>query len=102
MTQRATHRAAALRAVDSYPRHRLHVEADADPGALLRLLEPFAVCGVMPARILVESAPGGSGLNADLSFTAPPEIAERLLARVAALVPVRAARLVLAAPVLAA
>jgi len=83
------------------PRHRLLVEADAHPGALLRLLEPFAIHEVQPIRLRVDGPADGridpfepAAMHAEIAFAAPEEVAERLRARIDAMVPVRAARLV--------
>lgn len=81
-------------------RHRLVVEADAHPNLMLRLLEPFSVHNVQPTRVRMEAAeaPLDSGhlglLRAELSFTAPTDLAERLWARIDVMVPVRNSLLV--------
>ncbi len=83
-----------------YPRHRLAVEADAHPNALLRVLEPFAIHDVLPFRIHVDHAAEvrpaltePDALHAEIGFTAPVEVAERLCARLAAMPVVREVRL---------
>lgn len=72
-------------------RHRLLVEADADPNVLLRLMEPFAIHDVMPAAMRLDTP--ATTLRAEIVFDAPAPLAERLRARIEAMVPVRRARL---------
>lgn len=71
--------------------HRLVVEADADPNVLLRLLEPFVIHDVLPHAIHSAHLEGESGpvLSVELEFSAEPDLAARLEARLAAMVPVR-------------
>ncbi|MBS7537895.1 hypothetical protein [Ancylobacter lacus] len=83
-----------------YPRHRLAVEADAHPNALLRVLEPFAIHDVLPFRIRVDGAAATrpaliapAALHAEIGFAAPVEVAERLCARLASMPVVREVRL---------
>ncbi|MDQ0511475.1 hypothetical protein [Ancylobacter amanitiformis] len=82
-------------------RHRLVVEADAHPNLMLRLLEPFAIHNVQPTRVRLD-APEDERLDptdlrtlrAEIGFTAPVELAERLWARIDVMVPVRSSHLV--------
>ena len=60
--------------------HRLTVDAEADPNALLRLLEPFVIHAVLPVRLA--SRADDAGLYAEIDFHAAPEVAERLAARI--------------------
>lgn len=82
-------------------RHRLVVEADAHPNLMLRLLEPFAIHNVQPTRVRLDGPederldPADLGnMRAEIAFTAPVELAERLWARIDVMVPVRASHLV--------
>ncbi|MBS7543515.1 hypothetical protein [Ancylobacter oerskovii] len=82
-------------------RHRLVVEADAHPNLMLRLLEPFAVHDVQPTRVRMDGPADGAVdmadlglLRAEIAFTAPVEVAERLWSRIDVMVPVRASHLV--------
>lgn len=82
-------------------RHRLVVEADAHPNLMLRLLEPFAVSHVLPTRVRIDGPADGAVNEADLglmraeiAFTAPVELAERLWSRIDVMVPVRNSHLV--------
>lgn len=82
-------------------RHRLVVEADAHPNLMLRLLEPFAIHNVQPTRVRLD-APEDARLDpadlrpmrAEIGFTAPVELAERLWSRIDVMVPVRSSHLV--------
>lgn len=69
--------------------HRLVVAAEPQGNVLLRLLEPFVIHDVLPHRI--DCAAGADRLAVELEFFAAPDLAARLQARVAAMVPVRAA-----------
>lgn len=69
------------------PPHLLVVEADADANALLRLLEPFVIHDVLPHRI--DAARCGDALAVELEFSCEEAVAERLEARLAAMVVVR-------------
>lgn len=73
------------------PAHRLEVEADAAANLLLRLLEPFVIHHVLPHRL--DARVEGDGLALDLAFRAPAPVAERLAARLAVMVGVRAVAL---------
>ncbi|QTL06251.1 hypothetical protein J5J86_18985 [Aquabacter sp. L1I39] len=76
--------------------HRLVVEAEPCSNALLRLLEPFVIHDVLPGSVRSEHESGV--LSIEIAFSATPDLAARLLARMEAMVTVRAAAL---APVLA-
>ncbi|MFK8252699.1 hypothetical protein [Ancylobacter terrae] len=67
------------------------MEAAADPNVLLRLLEPFAIYDVMPAALRLDTP--AATLHAEIVFDAPAAVAERLRARIEAMVPVHRARL---------
>ncbi|WP_246546071.1 hypothetical protein [Ancylobacter defluvii] len=82
-------------------RHRLVVEADAHPNLMLRLLEPFAVHDVQPTRLRMDGPADGvidmadlGQMRAEIAFTAPVEVAERLWSRIDVMVPVRSSHLV--------
>ncbi|GAB4071622.1 hypothetical protein KHC28_05405 [Ancylobacter sonchi] len=82
-------------------RHRLVVEADAHPNLMLRLLEPFAVHDVQPTRVRLDGPVDGvidmanlGAMRAEIAFTAPVEVAERLWSRIDVMVPVRSSHLV--------
>lgn len=82
-------------------RHRLVVEADAHPNLMLRLLEPFAINNVLPTRIRMEGPADGvmdeadlGLMRAEIAFTAPAELAERLWSRIDVMVAVRNSHLV--------
>ena len=54
-------------AVDDTVAARFFVTADADPGIVPRLVEPFSKMGIVPTRIHVSSEDGdGSEFSADL------------------------------------
>ncbi|MFG1344189.1 hypothetical protein V5F59_04795 [Xanthobacter autotrophicus DSM 431] len=71
--------------------YRLAVEAEGDPNALLRLLEPFVIHAVLPHR--VDCAASAGGLSVEVEFSAPPDLALRLKMRLATMVCVRDAEL---------
>ena len=73
------------------PRHRLVVEAEPAPNALLRLLEPFVIHDVLPHR--VDCAAAGDALGVEIEFSASQDLATRLLMRLSTMVCVRAAAL---------
>lgn len=82
-------------------RHRLVVEADAHPNLMLRLLEPFAIHDVQPTKVRLDGPADGvidmadlAPMRAEIAFTAPVEVAERLWSRIDVMVPVRASHLV--------
>ncbi|MCK0198069.1 hypothetical protein MWN34_14230 [Ancylobacter sp. 6x-1] len=83
--------------------HRLVVEADAHPNALLRVLEPFAIHEVMPLRMRLDAPEGPPVLtdcptfHAEIAFHASMAVAERLCARIGVMPAVREARLLSAA-----
>jgi hypothetical protein len=76
-----------LSCADGAALHRLTVEAEADPNALLRLLEPFVIHAVLPLSLT--SRVDDAGLSAEIEFQAGPEVAARLAARLGVMVPVR-------------
>lgn len=76
-------------------RHRLLLEAEPCANLLARLLEPFVIHDVLPARI--DSAADGDALRVALDFCAPADLAARLHGRLAAMVGVRKTALVPAA-----
>lgn len=67
--------------------HRLRVEVEADPNCLLRLLEPFVVADVLPHRL--DCAREDDRLVVHLAFRADGDLAQRLIRRLGAMVPVR-------------
>lgn len=73
----------------------LVVEAEPDTNALLRVLEPFVIHDVVPAR--VDAARHGAEdeavLRLDILFDAEEPLAARLAARLATMVTVRTCRL---------
>lgn len=71
--------------------HRLVVEAEPGANMLLRLLEPFVIHDVLPAR--THGAADADGLRVDVTFRAPADLALRLHGRLAGMVGVRTARL---------
>lgn len=71
--------------------HRLVVEAEGNPNALLRLLEPFVIHDVLPHR--VDCAASAGALSVEVEFSAPPDLAVRLQMRLVTMVCVRDAEL---------
>lgn len=63
--------------------HCLLVEAEPNPNALLRLLEPFVIHDVLPLRL--DSRAEGAALRLAITFRAPADLAERLKMRIAAM-----------------
>ncbi len=82
------------------PSYRLMVEAEPSSNALLRLLEPFVIHDVLPGSVRSDHAHGV--LNIEIAFVAAPDLAARLLARMEAMVTVRAAALASGEPALSA
>lgn len=71
--------------------YRLVVEAEPSSNALLRLLEPFVIHDVLPGSVRSDHV--GEVLSIEIAFSAGPDLAARLLARMEAMVAVRAAAL---------
>ncbi|MEW6257332.1 MAG: hypothetical protein AB1592_15370 [Pseudomonadota bacterium] len=72
---------------------RLVIETEPETNALLRVLEPFVIHNVLPARVDAE-CPGEAGaVRITVHFDAPDALAQRLEARISTLVCVREARL---------
>lgn len=76
------------------PPRRLFVEAELETNALLRVLEPFVIHNVLPARVDADGPDGADHLRITIHFTAPDDLAARLEARLATMVTVRTARLI--------
>lgn len=72
---------------------RLLVEAEPETNALLRVLEPFVIHNVLPARVDAECPAEAGVVRIAVHFEAPDDLALRLEARIATLVCVREARL---------
>lgn len=72
---------------------RFVVEAEPETNALLRVLEPFVIHNVLPARVDAECADGAPHMRILIHFSAPDELAARLEARLSTLVCVRGVRL---------
>ena len=70
---------------------RLMAECEPCSNALLRLLEPFVIHDVLPAAVRSEHVSGA--LSIEIAFSATPDLAARLLARMEAMVTVRTAAL---------
>jgi len=71
---------------------RLVVEAEPNANGLLRLLEPFVIHDVLPSRIDIAHLKDGADAGAlavELEFCAEIELAQRLEARLRAMVSVR-------------
>lgn len=81
----------SLQSPPSLALHRLTVEADADPNALLRLLEPFVIHDVTPHRLSSERH--GESFHVRIEFAAEADLAHRLEMRLTVLPVVRSARL---------
>ncbi|MDE1568779.1 hypothetical protein [Aquabacter sediminis] len=72
--------------------YRLVVESEPSSNALLRLLEPFVIHDVLPRSVRSEHECGVVSMV--IAFSATSDLAARLLARMEAMVTVRAAALV--------
>ena len=72
--------------------YRLVVESEPCSNALLRLLEPFVIHDVLPRSVRSEHECGVVSMV--IAFSATSDLAARLLARMEAMVTVRAAALV--------
>ena len=60
------------------PRHRFTVHLDPDPNALARLLEPFVIHDVMPARLEAVHDPGVGDCQVVVEFAADTDLVRRL------------------------
>ncbi|MFG1422425.1 hypothetical protein [Roseixanthobacter liquoris] len=67
--------------------YRLVLEAEPESNVLLRLLEPFVIHNVLPDHLDVARLE--DGISVELLFRAPEAVAERLEARMQAMVGVR-------------
>jgi hypothetical protein len=70
-------------------RHHLTIHADADPSALARIVAPFVIHDVLPARLNAGPDASGKGYVVSVELVCPGEVAERLAQRIAAMPVVR-------------
>jgi hypothetical protein len=70
-------------------RHHLTIFAQVEPSAVARIVAPFVVHDVLPARLTAGPDASGKTYVVSVEFVCPGEVAERLAQRIAAMPIVR-------------